>query len=52
LRTAKDPIAGKYERKREVKYCYTATSTAVATTATTTTTSNNSSKMEAANFEE
>jgi hypothetical protein len=38
LRTAKDPLAGKHDRKRDVKYYYTATR--VATTATTATTSN------------
>jgi len=48
VRTSKDPLADKYNRKRDVKYYYTA----IATTATTTTNSNNSSKMEAANFEE
>ena len=40
------------DRKRDVKYYYTAINTAVATTATVTTTSNTSSKMEPANFEE
>lgn len=48
MRTAKDPLAGKHDRKRDVKYY----NTAIATTAITTTTSNNNSKMEAANFEE